>query len=674
MNKGLRYLCFIYVSLLATQVFAQGLSGWSDKTVCRLVKSQPNNSEYNNEAERRKLNCSTNSASIKKSSSKSENPLDKLTIPKDWQLIKNQTAFDNERLEHIAEFNHNRRYPPYCYDLLKDWQQNVVKPSNFSNSRNFHSCLEQLSSYGYLRHFPSDPFVPQVIQDLYLHLGKTNGLKPHRDNHHPNFANHSYVTGMALGSFGGYYSIYYDKFDYNKEEREVVESMFINNMLRIKPRHLLPSGQQMCNPNSANATANGLTTGKMNSNTCGSILWALSQGQLLLGLKLGNEELFKKGIATTKWMLRFFDQKGLFVPYVSGKGGHALDYLDTVPRYLGVYTEIFATLDYDFLEHRINNGLRIKDLYDGMVRAFSDHQILVRSVASEQGKYGGFGWTVAQLRSWTSEEAMAKASYSWVLFARQSARYVDRYRPDLQKYRIKDFRNYGENGQGLDVVTPHSSIDPYMLYEANYLAEIGAELSGRKQNLNEIALKQERSSNYEVIGTTELSYKNYNSKSRKKYTGSSYVHAKKRPVPEHVAERLEDFTELVTGDRSYKRASYGTRFTATEFNNKSFRFEWYLINAGPSGGDARLLMTDKLIIKEGVATLIATPSHNLPSLELREQLTISLGRDILKLQGDLNVGDSVLSYPTEIQGSLNSRFGFGVWEHGDILAFKLIEE
>ena len=60
MKSGFRYFCFICASLLATQVFAADMSGWSDKTVCRLVKAG-GGQEHIEEAANRGLACITNS-------------------------------------------------------------------------------------------------------------------------------------------------------------------------------------------------------------------------------------------------------------------------------------------------------------------------------------------------------------------------------------------------------------------------------------------------------------------------------------------------------------------------------------------------------------------------------------------------------------------------------------
>ena len=63
MKSGLRYFCFVFVSLLATHSLSQDLSGWSDKTVCRLAKATPDNVEYQAESTKRGLVCGGQSPS-----------------------------------------------------------------------------------------------------------------------------------------------------------------------------------------------------------------------------------------------------------------------------------------------------------------------------------------------------------------------------------------------------------------------------------------------------------------------------------------------------------------------------------------------------------------------------------------------------------------------------------
>jgi hypothetical protein len=56
LNFCVRVVCLLTASLMATHALAQDLSGWSDKTVCRLVKSD-GGAAYVAESDNRGLNC-----------------------------------------------------------------------------------------------------------------------------------------------------------------------------------------------------------------------------------------------------------------------------------------------------------------------------------------------------------------------------------------------------------------------------------------------------------------------------------------------------------------------------------------------------------------------------------------------------------------------------------------
>jgi len=70
LNFCIRVVCLLSVSLIATHALSQGMSGWSDKTVCRLVESD-GGALYIEEATSRGLDCK---ASIKASEAKPTKP------------------------------------------------------------------------------------------------------------------------------------------------------------------------------------------------------------------------------------------------------------------------------------------------------------------------------------------------------------------------------------------------------------------------------------------------------------------------------------------------------------------------------------------------------------------------------------------------------------------------
>ena len=89
------------VFLITTQVVAADMSGWSDKTVCRLVKSG-GHSDINEEATLRKLDCEAPEKSKKKqiitSGHKMQFHSDENTRPQDYSLITDPTGIFDEKV------------------------------------------------------------------------------------------------------------------------------------------------------------------------------------------------------------------------------------------------------------------------------------------------------------------------------------------------------------------------------------------------------------------------------------------------------------------------------------------------------------------------------------------------------------------------------------------------
>jgi|TARA_B110000240_G_scaffold143250_1_gene158500 hypothetical protein len=58
MKLNIRFsVCFLCVVLMAPKIYAQDLSGWSDKTLCRQLLNNPDNTDYVQEADSRGLDC-----------------------------------------------------------------------------------------------------------------------------------------------------------------------------------------------------------------------------------------------------------------------------------------------------------------------------------------------------------------------------------------------------------------------------------------------------------------------------------------------------------------------------------------------------------------------------------------------------------------------------------------
>ena len=87
MNFYRRIVCVLIASFMATHALSRDLSGWSDKTVCRLAKTTPDKIEYQAESTKRGLSCGgSNTANSSASSQKVAKALAGIDIENDPSL------------------------------------------------------------------------------------------------------------------------------------------------------------------------------------------------------------------------------------------------------------------------------------------------------------------------------------------------------------------------------------------------------------------------------------------------------------------------------------------------------------------------------------------------------------------------------------------------------------
>jgi endonuclease YncB( thermonuclease family) len=243
-----------------------------------------------------------------------------------------------------------------------------------------------------------------------------------------NWGNYVYEAVQSWSSFGSYYGTFYDEFSYSDSDRKIVDSYIKNKLLNVNTRNMHQKGQQSCDPNDIEKTINGLFNQSIDSNTCGSAIWKITLAQLLVGLRLNDEALFKKGIENTKWQLSFFDDTGIFTSWAI-KGSAAYQYSSSIPIMLGGLTEIFASIGYDFMEHKLRNGLSIKEVMDRQYEIFLDPHILDSYVKKYPVDYKGTPNAV-YLNS-SAEEIRNENKDNLFVFVRNLPRYIDTYRADI---------------------------------------------------------------------------------------------------------------------------------------------------------------------------------------------------------------------------------------------------
>ena len=416
------------------------------------------------------------------------NPLDKLTIPNNWQLVKDKKAFENARITFSG------RIPKFfglneeaCLRVVKDWRKSMELQTSSAGREqkdessafgsddqemqmSLQECLDKLI-YTTQNYFGT----PNYMQEILLHWAKTDAVFIPNGVQNEILDDYIYLAVQSWSSLGSYYGTFYDEFNYSDSERKIVDAYIKDKLLNINTRNLINVGKT-CDPDNLDRTVEGqFSTDPRNgidNDSCGSSVWKTIPAQLLVGLRLNNNALFKKGIENTKYQLSFFDDTGIFTTWAI-KGSASYSYTSSVPIMLGGLTEIYASVGYDFMEHKLRNGLSVKQLMDRQYELFLDPHILDSFVKRYPHDYKGTP-NSAYLQS-SVEQIRNDANINLFAFIRNLPRYIDTYRADIGNSQEFDKKLGKQSHDVKQTVASKSTgnfqpLDPYLVYISHIAA------------------------------------------------------------------------------------------------------------------------------------------------------------------------------------------------------------
>ena len=637
MKTRFRYFCFICASLMATQIFAQDMSGWSDKTVCRLVKAG-GGQEHIEEATKRGLDCAapTVKSSAVSSSSTRVDPLDALTIPDNWQPIKNQRVFDQERravklgMAARGQSDQYKMFAEQCYDIMYHFNDSLMY---FWKNQ---TTLEKLSSVdgntsdfkpnvanclGYYANLPGVlGETPKELMQLLEMWAQEDTFSLPKNRAGGGYSTIVYGKIGTLTVLASYYALYYDEFQYSTAQRELVDGYLTTFLLNVNTRARIKSGLKQCDPKRLSSLAKDQINDTVDANACGSTVWKTMAAQLLLGLRLNNEEVFKKGIANTQYQLNFFDKKGTFVTWAN-KGASSMQYTGDLPTFLGLLTEIFATIDYDFMAHKIPNGLSIKQVMDRQVDIYQDHKLIWKYAKTQISPYKGV--PTKEFLTWSSEEALDLAGTNLKTLVREMARYVDTHRPDLQNLRDQNYAFMDDRGQKIDVLGSFHAIEPYKLYEAN--------TKEKSDITTSISLSSQR---------------------------------------EHTKEGLASWLKSIKWKGSLENAlSLDGSLGDDVMADGVYALNYVWISS--FSGKVQKRSMDKLTVLNGIITHEAKPSFKDPVISQRESMEFEVNNGVITAIGTLQYNPDQRLEKTTFRGVVGTGILIGTITDGDIVTLHL---
>lgn len=342
-------------------------------------------------------------------------PLEKLVVPSDWPFIKKSNFLDRHAKNSVNQSGIDKKSVNTCVQLLSKWKKNN---DAHRRKREGDFCIQKLGWW----YYKSRDTVP--IRDVILSWATKQ--KPTFDVYQDDFNPDHYDAIALLTVFSSFYAVKYDEFEFSQSERIIVDDFVLNEMLTI-PINLVgePKNKIFCNP-FKHSLIGKKEKPQVNLNTCGSNRWKTTIAQLLVALRLGNQDLFKQGVYNTRFKLALFDNQGIYVPWAT-RGALAWDYSHDVTTMLSLLTEIYQAVGYDFLDHQLETGLFVHELFKKQFEIVDNVSILekyaVRQYAVKGTNYNA--WKKLsndeKVRDWPKESLAYSAKV-----------YIKKFAPQLQ--------------------------------------------------------------------------------------------------------------------------------------------------------------------------------------------------------------------------------------------------
>jgi hypothetical protein len=430
-------------------------------------------------------NCGGQSSSSTNTGSWNDpGPLDELTIPDNWQLFKYKQTLRESRknFEAFTFPGFGERYnKDTCLGVVKDWGQSmkiyfanknqidadIAFGEDSDTSMKLHDLQSCLDTFIYSTQ--NSTGTPDYMKEILLHWAKTDAVFIPNTPKDYEWSTYVYVAVQSWSSFGIYYATFYDEFNYSDSERKIVDAYIKDKLLNVNTRNHVQKGRQACDSDNLERTVEGQSSNKIEPDSCGSSVWKTTLAQLLVGVRLNDKALFKKGIENTKYQLSFFDDTGIFITWAM-KGSASYQYTTNVPIMLGGLTEIYASIGYDFMEHKLRNGLSVKELMDRQYELFLDPHILDSYVKRYRTAYRGS--SNSQYLQSTAEQIRNDARINLFSFVRNLPRYIDTYRADIGNSQEFDKKLSSQPQEVWGNVswmasTGFQPLDPYLVYIAD---------------------------------------------------------------------------------------------------------------------------------------------------------------------------------------------------------------
>jgi len=471
LKSCIRIIFVLSASLVATHTLAQDLSGWSDKTVCRLVKSD-SGATYIEEATRRGIVCALNTLALNnelkvkrvtnqpqwsKYKDVIKTPMRDFVVPKTFSLVEDWETFEAYQAEYITG-----RFPGdlgfYKDDVDTTKCVNDLKHSTttarLKRTRGpmvSQMCLNNLARW--TLHNPEKGI--NAYKEILLHWTSSNQLQHAsavarqseaqrvKNKKEPSYA---YVMRSLVSNIAAHYAIYHRWYNFDQTIHDkvidAIEYFYTEfdhyGAFKNRGSHFA----KLCNLKKPMRILREGT-----NDHCGSANTRMAVGGILFGLEFSNQAVFDAGVRHTEVFIGSMDKNKMYAAQI-GRGLCAFGYADQMtPAIDAIDFALERAFNFSFSDMKNAHGVTPGETYANLYTVALSPD-LAHPYYDRRGQCDSYKNEYEILiKKWKTGEVSDPSIYhgAWNL-----KRYIQRAPGLAKKYYPKLYEKYNTNPFELD--------------------------------------------------------------------------------------------------------------------------------------------------------------------------------------------------------------------------------